>query len=106
LPDKKAPFMARTPVLTGDKCPKCGSGLVKFTSKDGKYTGVRCSTNKYDPVSRTSSGCDFVKFDGSTTRSTDPASEAQMNLLKAKDKWREGMTKAEANKVIGELVGK
>lgn len=44
-----------------DVCPKCGSPLVEATTKTGKKL-KRCSTNVWDPATRTSSGCDFVEW--------------------------------------------
>lgn len=60
-PAKPAPV-----VVEGEKCPECGSALVKFTSKDGTKSGVKCSTAKWDFITKTSSGCSFVRFDGSS----------------------------------------
>lgn len=102
------------PVVEGENCPKCGSPLVRFTSKDGTKSGVRCSTNKFDFITKTASGCDFVRFDDKNgtggivapSKGIEPATENQMNLLKDKDLWREGMTKTEASKIIGGLYGK
>lgn len=44
-----------------EKCPKCGSPLLLVTTKFDKKL-KRCSTNKWDPETRQSSGCDFVEW--------------------------------------------
>ncbi len=44
-----------------EDCPKCGSKLVLFTSASGKKL-KKCSTSKWDPTTRTPSGCDFVEW--------------------------------------------
>ncbi len=56
--DKEAPTTAH-PTLPA--CPKCGSPLKEAVSKTGiKYT--KCSANKWNPMTKTSSGCTFVKW--------------------------------------------
>ena len=99
FPAKPAPQ-----VVEGEICPKCGSPLIKFTSKDGTKSGVKCSTSKYDFMTKTAGGCDFVRFNDSN--SSEGATGAQMTLLKEKGLWDEGMTQAQASKVIGEVLGK
>ena len=108
--DKKS-FPAKVKeVVEGEKCPKCGSDLIKFTSKDGTKSGVKCSTSRYDFMTKTSSGCDFVRFDGSAVATTPsvgfPATPAQTALLKEKNLWEEGMSKAQASLVISSVLGK
>lgn len=49
------------PEANADVCPKCGSPLVEATTKTGKRL-KRCSTNVWDPATRTSSGCDYVEW--------------------------------------------
>jgi ssDNA-binding Zn-finger/Zn-ribbon topoisomerase 1 len=45
-----------------DKCPKCGSPLGEVvTTKTGKKL-QRCSTGSWDPDSRQTIGCDYVKW--------------------------------------------
>lgn len=51
-------------------CPKCGSPLNIATTKTGKRL-KRCSTNKWDPETRTSSGCDYIEWMKGTTEQTD-----------------------------------
>lgn len=87
------------------KCPKCGSKLVYFGSKNQH---IKCSTQKYDFTTKTTSGCDFVEWAQDSTRTnvkqgnSSEASVAQMNLIKDKwpELWKEGMTKSEASDVI------
>lgn len=54
------------PVKLEEKCPKCGSPLVMVTTKFGKRL-KRCSTNKWDPKTRESSGCDYIEWVKGTT---------------------------------------
>jgi hypothetical protein len=42
-------------------CPKCGSKLVKITTKNGKEL-TKCSTAKYDFKTKISSGCDYIEW--------------------------------------------
>ncbi len=44
-----------------ENCPKCGSKLVMFTSASGKRL-KKCSTSKWDPTTRSATGCDFVEW--------------------------------------------
>jgi len=44
-----------------DDCPKCGSKLVLYTSAAGKKL-KKCSTNKWDSETRSSTGCDYVEW--------------------------------------------
>jgi predicted Zn-ribbon and HTH transcriptional regulator len=53
-------------IVQGETCPKCGSSLVKFTTKDGLKSGVKCSTAKWDFVNKVKIGCDFVRWDKQT----------------------------------------
>ena len=84
-------------------CPKCNSPLVSFTTKSGK-SGVKCSTQSYDFMSKSTIGCDYTKWDDDFD--SEGATESQVKLLKDKGLWKEGMSKAEASKVIGEALGK
>lgn len=106
-PDKKvsggfAPKVKE--VVQGETCPKCNQPLVKFTSKDGTKSGVKCSTAKYDFMTKTASGCNFVRFDESN--SSEKATEAQESILKQKGLWTDGMSKADASKTIAMVLGK
>ena len=58
------------PEELAEKCPKCGSPLLLVTTKFGKKV-KRCSTNKWDPATRTSSGCDYVEWQKGTTEELD-----------------------------------
>jgi ssDNA-binding Zn-finger/Zn-ribbon topoisomerase 1 len=45
-----------------DMCPKCGSPLAEVTTtKTGKQL-QRCSTGSWDPDTRSTIGCDYVKW--------------------------------------------
>lgn len=58
------------PVNLEEKCPKCGSPLLLVTTKFGKKL-KRCSTNKWDPKTRETTGCDFVEWIKGTTEELD-----------------------------------
>src|SRR5512140_518615 len=47
-------------VVEGEKCPKCGSPLIKITAKG--RPAIKCSTSKYDFATGTRSGCDYFKY--------------------------------------------
>lgn len=53
-----------------EACPKCGSPLVLQTTRFGKKM-KKCSTNKWDPESKTASGCDFVEWINGTKEELD-----------------------------------
>ncbi len=59
-------WMDTPPEELDEKCPKCGNKLVLATTKFGKKM-KRCSTNKWDPATRTASGCDYVEWIKGTT---------------------------------------
>lgn len=56
--EKKSNFPAKKSLefIEGKVCPKCGEKLVKGVGK----VAEKCSTNKYDFTTKTSSGCDYV----------------------------------------------
>jgi len=55
--DKKEPEY-----VEGRVCPTCKEKLVYAMKKDGtKY--IKCSTNKWDRVTKTATGCPFVDWD-------------------------------------------
>ena len=54
------------PQQLDEKCPKCGSPLLLVTTKFDKKL-KRCSTNKWDPETKTQSGCDYVEWIKGTT---------------------------------------
>ena len=83
--------------LDGKTCPKCGAPLEEIEAKGKK--ALRCSTNTWDPATKTASGCDFFTY-------IEPATEAQEKLLKEKNLWEEGMLKGEATEIIGRIFGK
>lgn len=58
------------PEKLDEKCPKCGNPLVLATTKFGKKM-KRCSTNKWDPETKESSGCDYVEWIKGTTEELD-----------------------------------
>ena len=89
-------------IVEGEKCPKCGQALVKFTTKTGK-TGTQCSTRKYDFTTKTTSGCDYIKWD--EEKSSLPASPAQRAVLEAKGLWSDDLDYTEAAKLLVNLKG-
>lgn len=46
---------------TADICPKCGATLLLTVTRTGKRL-KKCSTNVWDPQTRTASGCDYVEW--------------------------------------------
>ncbi|NTU47066.1 hypothetical protein HGA88_05560 [Candidatus Roizmanbacteria bacterium] len=44
-----------------EDCPKCGEKLVMYTSAAGKQM-KKCSTNKWDPKTKSATGCDFIEW--------------------------------------------
>lgn len=63
-------WLAVEPVELDEKCPKCGSPLIMAVTRFGKKM-KRCSTNKWDPATKTSSGCDYVEWISGTTEELD-----------------------------------
>jgi ssDNA-binding Zn-finger/Zn-ribbon topoisomerase 1 len=53
-----------------ERCPKCGSPLVLVVTRFGKKI-KRCSTNTWNPQTRTTSGCDYVEWIKGTTETLD-----------------------------------
>lgn len=86
-----------------DVCPVCGAPLVKFTTKTGK-SGVQCSTRKYDFDTKTTTGCEYVKWDNDLEEI--PATPAQKKVLEKMGVWKEGTSKSEAMRLISESMGK
>lgn len=97
-------------------CPKCGSPLVEKETKTGKKM-LKCSTQKWDFMTKTATGCDYVKWldDGQASGENNVpghtgagASPAQKTIILEKwpDEWFDGMTKAQASAVISRNLGK
>ncbi len=63
-------WITPAPISIDEKCPKCGSPLLLVTTKFGKKL-KRCSTNKWDPKTRESTGCDFVEWIKGSTEQLD-----------------------------------
>lgn len=53
-----------------EKCPKCGSPLVMATTRFGKKM-KKCSTNKWNPDTKTAEGCDYIEWINGTTEPLD-----------------------------------
>lgn len=54
-------WISPQPQELDEKCPQCGNLLVLAVTKFGKKL-KRCSTNKWDPQTKTSSGCNYVEW--------------------------------------------
>lgn len=54
-------WIAPAPEVLKEKCPKCAESLLLVTTRTGKKL-KRCSTNKWDPKTRETSGCDYVEW--------------------------------------------
>ena len=63
-------WLEAKPQELDEKCPKCGNPLLLVTTKFGKKL-KRCSTQKWDPETRSTSGCDYVEFIKGTTEKLD-----------------------------------
>lgn len=63
-------WMTPEPKALDEKCPKCGAPLVMAVTKFGKKM-KRCSTNKWDPQTKTATGCDYVEWIKGTTEQLD-----------------------------------
>ncbi len=44
-----------------EKCPKCGEGLVLFTTAAGKRM-KKCSTSGWDREAKKATGCDYIEW--------------------------------------------
>ncbi len=53
-----------------EKCPKCGSPVEEAVTRAGKHF-KKCSTNVWNPETRTSSGCDYIEWPKGTTEQLD-----------------------------------
>lgn len=53
-----------------EKCPKCGEPVVMAMTRFGKKL-KKCSTNKWDPQTRSATGCDWVEWVKGTTEPLD-----------------------------------
>lgn len=58
------------PQALDEKCPKCGAPLVFYITKFNKRM-KKCSTNTWDPKTRTTSGCDYVEWIKASTEELD-----------------------------------
>jgi hypothetical protein len=85
-----------------EKCPKCGSPLINITAKG--RPAIKCSTAEWDPVTKVASGCDYFKYLDSN--GDEGATPKQMEILKDKGLWKEGMSKTKASEVISAVLGK
>lgn len=46
---------------TGKTCPKCAGRLYSITTRTGKLM-IKCENSKWDPKTKTASGCDYVEW--------------------------------------------
>jgi hypothetical protein len=58
------------PQTLDEKCPKCGAPLIMTMTRFNKKM-KKCSTNSWDPKTKTSSGCDFIEWIKGTTEPLD-----------------------------------
>lgn len=63
-------WLAIEPETLDEKCPKCGAPLLLVVTKANKKM-KKCSTNTWDPQTRTASGCDFVEWIKGSTENLD-----------------------------------
>ena len=62
-----------------EKCPKCGSDLVLYTTTNGKRM-IKCSTSGWDRVKREATGCTYIKWLNSNEKA-DSTSEESFPLV-------------------------
>ena len=96
--------------VEGELCPECGSKLLDKTTKSGKRMH-ECEKRVYDFDTKKTTGCSYVKWleDSESTVNIPvgvPATPKQVEILKEKNMWEEGMTKSKASEVIGGVLGK
>jgi len=58
------------PQKLDEKCPKCGAPLVIAFTRFGKKM-KKCSTNKWNPETKSADGCDYVEWINGTTEELD-----------------------------------
>ncbi|MDA1079981.1 MAG: topoisomerase DNA-binding C4 zinc finger domain-containing protein [bacterium] len=63
-------WLVAEPEALDEKCPMCDSPLVLQVTRFGKKM-KKCSTNTWDPETKTASGCDYVEWINGTTEQTD-----------------------------------
>jgi len=63
-------WLETPPEELDEKCPKCGSALIMQTTRFGKKM-KKCSTNTWDPKTKTASGCDFIEWINGTKEDLD-----------------------------------
>lgn len=63
-------WLETPPQELDEKCPKCGSPLLLTVTRFGKKA-KKCSTNKWDPKTKTASGCDYIEWIGATKEPLD-----------------------------------
>jgi ssDNA-binding Zn-finger/Zn-ribbon topoisomerase 1 len=54
------------PEVLDEKCPKCGAPLILTSTRFGKKL-KKCSTNTWDPKTKTATGCDYIEWVKGTT---------------------------------------
>lgn len=63
-------WLAVEPQELDEKCPKCGAPLLMVVTRFGKKM-KKCSTNVWNPETKSSSGCDFIEWVNGTTEQLD-----------------------------------
>lgn len=63
-------WLTTPPQELDEKCPKCGAPLLLATTRFGKKL-KKCSTNKWDPETKSTSGCDYVEWQKGTQEELD-----------------------------------
>ncbi|PIY72480.1 hypothetical protein COY87_00735 [Candidatus Roizmanbacteria bacterium CG_4_10_14_0_8_um_filter_33_9] len=70
------------PEALDEKCPKCGAPLVMTMTRFNKKM-KKCSTNSWDPKTKTASGCDFFEWVKAVTEELDEdCPKCQSKLVK------------------------
>lgn len=58
------------PETLDEKCPKCGAPLIMTMTRFNKKM-KKCSTNSWDPKTKTASGCDYFEWVKATVEDLD-----------------------------------
>ncbi len=58
------------PETLDEKCPKCGAPLIMTMTRFNKKM-KKCSTNSWDPKTKTASGCDYFEWVKATVEQLD-----------------------------------
>jgi len=91
-------WIQEEPQALDEACPKCGAPLMMATTKAGKKM-KKCSTNRWDPETKTATGCDYVEWMKGTTEELDEdCPQCGAKLVKYTTSNGKSMKKCSTNK--------